>query len=196
MNAHEDKAAATLKKRIIAEQERQAELATRPVPPKERPGYKEQKKSITELMAEGKAFYKIADYNSAEAVFESILQQDEYNVDAMRFLRKIDEVRFDIKTKEREATSAEMIREVRDAWNPPIRREVELPASLQSRTQIQTVSTTQKLQEKMERIIIPAIEFRQANINDVINFLVEESIKQDTADNSGVNINAAKPFCA
>jgi len=188
VNAPEDKAAATLKKRIVAEQERQAELAARPVPPKERPGYKEQKKSITELMAEGKAFYKIADYNSAEAVFESILQQDEYNVDAMRFLRKIDEVRFDIKTKEREATSAEMIRDVRDAWNPPIRREVALPDSLQSRTQIQTVSTTQKLQEKMERIIIPAIEFRQANINDVINFLVEESIKQDTADNSGVNI--------
>ena len=183
-----DASAATLKKRIVAEEERQAEIAARPVPPKERPGYKEQKKSIAELMAEGKAFYKIADYDSAEAVFENILQKDEYNVDAMRFLRKIDEVRFDIKTKERDATSAEMIRDVRDAWNPPIRREVALPESLQSRTQIQTVSTTQKLQEKMERIIIPAIEFRQANINDVVNFLVEESIKQDTAENTGVNL--------
>ncbi|MFH0909211.1 MAG: hypothetical protein V1929_10650 [bacterium] len=183
-----DKSAATLKKRIVAEEERQVELAMRPVPPKERPGYKQQKKSISDLTVEGKAFYKIADYDSAEAVFESILQRDEYNVDAMRFLRKIDEVRFDIKTKEREATSAELMRDVRDAWNPPIRREVELPASIQTRTQIQTVSTTQKLQEKMEHIIIPAIEFRQANINDVVNFLVEESIKQDTVDNSGVNI--------
>ena len=45
--------------------------------------------------------------------------------------------------------------------------------------------------EKMRRIVIPEIEFRQANINDVVAFLVKASQDNDTvspAGDKGVNI--------
>jgi hypothetical protein len=45
--------------------------------------------------------------------------------------------------------------------------------------------------EKMNLIIIPEIEFRQANIRDVTDFLVKASIEGDTfspPDQKGVNI--------
>jgi hypothetical protein len=51
---------------------------------------------------------------------------------------------------------------------------------------------TQKLIDKMGRIMIPEIEFRQANIHDVVDFLVKASIAEDTSTDNpkekGVNI--------
>ena len=183
----ENRKAADLQTRVAREKARQEKLASVPVKPKDRPAVKEKAKSIADLLVEGRGLYKIGDYNGAEAVYEKILATDEYNVEAMRFLRKIDELRYDIKTKEREATSADMIAKVRDTWNPPIREEVELPEAVVSRTAVESSTGAEKLQKKMEDILIPAIEFRQANIVDVINFLVDASRAGD-AEGAGVNI--------
>jgi hypothetical protein len=65
--------------------------------------------------------------------------------------------------------------------------------SLKSTHAINTVSPPiQSLTDKMGRIIIPEIEFRQANIHDVVDFLVKASIAGDTATTDprikGVNI--------
>jgi general secretion pathway protein D len=186
--APDSKQASTLLRRIEAEQTRRAERALIPIPPKDRAEVKARKKTIEELITEGKGLYKIGDYDGAESAFEQVLLQDEYNVDAMRFLRKIDEVRYDIKTKEREATSAKMITQVRDAWNMPISQDVKVPPQVGERTSGALISQTERLQQKLEKIIIPSIEFRAANIQDVIAFLVDASIAQDQVDKTGVNI--------
>jgi len=170
--------------RKIEEQER---ILALPVPPERRPDVVEKKKTVAELLVEGKQYYKLKDYNRASAIFEKVLIEDEYNVEAMRYLRKIDDVRYKLSSKEREATAAEMIRDVRDAWNPPKRDEVELPEAVVRGSVVTTESGVQKLQKKMAKIMIPSIEFRQANITDVINFLVEASIAGDE-EGSGVNI--------
>ncbi|MEM7394945.1 MAG: STN domain-containing protein, partial [Verrucomicrobiota bacterium] len=44
-----------------------------------------------------------------------------------------------------------------------------------------------RLQQKMDKIIIPSIEFRSVNIRDVIKFLVDASVAGDPAS-SGVNV--------
>lgn len=165
-----------------------AELrAAKPVPLDERPDIVEKTSSIEKMLLEGKEYYKIGDYNHAEALFEKVLIQDEYNIDAMRFLKKIDEKRFDLSTKEREATVASMIQKVRDSWNPPVMEEVELPQEITERSAVEKKTSAQRLQDKMAKIMIPSIEFRQANITDVINFLVEASIAGDE-EKMGVNI--------
>ncbi len=165
-----------------------AELrGAKPVPLDERPDIVDKKTSIDKLLQDGKAYYKIGDYNHAEALFEKMLIQDEYNVDAMRFLKKIDEKRFDLSTKEREATVVSMIQKVRDSWNPPTMEEVELPPEITERSAVEKKTSAQRLQDKMSKIMIPSIEFRQANITDVINFLVEASIAGDE-EKMGVNI--------
>ena len=145
--------------RKIEEQER---ILALPVPPERRPDVVEKKKTVAELLVEGKQYYKLKDYNRASAIFEKVLIEDEYNVEAMRYLRKIDDVRYKLSSKEREATAAEMIRDVRDAWNPPKRDEVELPEAVVRGSVVTTESGVQKLQKKMAKIMIPSIEFRQA----------------------------------
>jgi general secretion pathway protein D len=178
----------SMDRKLTRAEERAAVEATKPIPVKKRADIVEREKSIKELLAEGRQYLEAGDYNAAEVLFEKVLIKDEYNIDAMRFLRKLDELRYVARSKEREATEADVIQRVRDSWNPPVRQETQLPQSAQNRGVVDTKTSAQKLQEKMEQIIIPSIEFRQANINDVINFLVEASIQGDKDDQTGVNI--------
>lgn len=186
-NLNDTRDAADLQRKVTKAEARQAEAAAQPTPVRARPEVKAKQKTVAELLAEAKQYYALKDYNAAEALYEKVLLQDEYNVEAMRFLRKIDELRYKVRTKEREATSAKLIQRVRDAWNPPVREDTVLPVATAGRGTIETKTTAQKLQEKMEKIIIPSIEFRQANITDVVNFLVDASIAGDP-DGTGVNI--------
>ena len=172
---------------LLRKIEKEELRAAKPVPLDERPDIVEKAASIEKMIKDGKEYYKIGDYNHAEALFEKVLIQDEYNVDAMRFLKKIDEKRFDLSTKEREATVASMMQKVRDSWNPPVMEEVELPPEITERSAVEKKTSAQRLQDKMAKIMIPSIEFRQANITDVINFLVEASIAGDE-EKIGVNI--------
>jgi len=183
----ENRKAQSLEKRISAKEKKIAEEIARPKSVTQQPKYGEKYKTMDEYLREGRDLFNAREYNDAELAFERVLQLDEYNVEAMRFLRKIDDIRFDIRTTEREATVADMMSMVRDTWNPPIRTDSKLPPGVDGGTTIDTISSQQKLQKKMEAIIIPSIEFRQANITDVVNFLVDASVAGDT-EGVGVNI--------
>ncbi|MBN1269256.1 MAG: hypothetical protein JXB04_06700 [Kiritimatiellae bacterium] len=185
--APDHRAAASLLARMKQHESRLEEIAELPVPVDERPDVIEKDKSVEQLLDEGKQFFEIEDYKSAEALFSRALQIDEYNIPAMRFLKKIEERRYQAATREREASVAKAMRTVRETWTPPIIEEVELPDAIAGRQVIETISQAQKVQEKMARIMIPAIEFRQVNINDVVNFLVDASVKGDP-EGVGVNI--------
>ncbi|MGD9873028.1 MAG: hypothetical protein AB7T27_02040 [Kiritimatiellia bacterium] len=180
------KPAGRLKSKITRAQERKAIAGSRPVPLEDRPEIIEQNKTVAQLVAEGKQFYDIGDYKSAEAMFDQVLIEDEFNTDAMRYLRNIEDHWYRVSTLERKATVAESMRKVREKWNPPT-GEVELPTAVVKQESIDTKTTTEKLREKMSDIMIPSIEFRQANIRDVVNFLVEASVAGDP-EGMGVNI--------
>ncbi len=176
-----------LQRRIAREQARRDEIAQLPVPPADRPDIVEKRKDVDELLSEARMFYDVEEYDRAESLYDAVLARDEFNVEAMRYLRKIAEVKYKRSTREREATTAQMIQQVRDAWNPP-KRDVDVARRDDLLTgQTDLVTPARVLQQKMERIIIPRIEFRQANIRDVVNFLVEASREADP-DKEGVNI--------
>jgi general secretion pathway protein D len=176
-----------LARQIANEEERRAKLAGQRIPIKNRSDQVEKRKTIAELMQEGKEYFNVRDWDGAEATFDKILLQDEYNLDAMRFLRRIDEERYKARTIENEASRAKAMAQVRDSWNPPIREELVRPVAPIGPTTVGTKTASQKLQERMQRIVFPSIEFRQANIVDVVTLLATESVKLDPEGN-GVNI--------
>lgn len=161
--------------------------AAEPTPVTRRPEYIAKEKTIDDLLAEARQYYIAREYRRAEELYTRVLLKDEYNVEAMRYLRKIDEVLYDLNTVEREATVANMLREVRERWNPPVGAEVQLPEEAAGRGEVAQMTGARSLQSKMENIVIPSIEFRQANINDVVSFLVEASLQGDPKG-EGVNI--------
>ncbi len=178
---------AFLQRRIAREEARRLAEEARPVPVERRPEIREKRENIDEMMREGRAYYEAGELDRAELLFESVLVRDEYHVDAMRYLRRISEDKMAASNRLRETTTAQMIQQVRDAWNPPRRDEVLLPADLIGPGPTDMVTPARRLQEKMEAIIIPRIEFRQANIRDVISFLRDASEAADP-DREGVNI--------
>lgn len=182
----ENRKAQSLEKRIAARERRIAEEVARPRSVMEQTKYADKYTQIDQLLRDGRDLFDAREYNDAEMAFERVMQLDEYNIEAMRFLRKIEETRYDLRTREREATVAEMMAMVRDTWNPPIRTDVVAPSGAQQQTQVEALTAQQQLQKKMESIVIPSIEFRQANIADVVNFLVDASV---AGDPNGIGVN-------
>ncbi len=186
--APDNKNYVALSQKLTERYDRELEKAKIPVPVKLRVDVVQKKKSITDLIKEGRQFYEIGDFNAAEAIFEQVLLRDEYNVDAMKFLKKIGERQYKVASRELLATRAEAMAEVRKKWNPPIMEEVTLPTAMPGRTTVSAQSDADKLRKKMDDIIIPSIDFKQANIQAVVDYLSEAARAGDIKDGVGVNI--------
>lgn len=173
---------------LLAKIKRQQVIAAQPLPPSKRPEVVSRENDVATLLKEGRQYFDIGDYKRAEEIFNTILVKDPYNTAAMRYLKRMDDIRFKISTREREATVADMMNKVRDAWNPPVREAGRFEEAVATRAAQETTTAAQRLQEKMGKILIPQLEFRDGNIIDVINFLVDESRRLDDPSHEGVNI--------
>ncbi|MDZ4199991.1 MAG: hypothetical protein U1E27_12000, partial [Kiritimatiellia bacterium] len=179
------KKVASLKNRIESRQNRIDKVSQAPVDPIDRPEIAGKRNQIDKLFEEGRRQFAIEEYDAAENRFESILLLDPYHRDSMRFLRQIEERRIAARNTHREATITRMVEEVRRRWAPPIRQDVRQPLPGET-TKQEDGREKRMLRTKLESIVIPSIEFRQANIVDVINFLREAS---DAAASDGVGVN-------
>jgi general secretion pathway protein D len=159
-----------------------------PVPPIHDPKIKEEKNSIHDKLVEGRQYFDLKKYDEAEAAFDKVLSVDPYNKDAMRFLRRIGDVHFELSTTEREATVTEMMNTVRDEWNPHIRKESSLAKPVMNQPTVVEQTDVLRTRQKLQKLIIPQIEFKQANIVDVLDFLSKASVEADTEEKIGVNI--------
>jgi len=177
--------------KLISRASRREELVKKreavPVRPEDQPAVIEKQMDISRLFDEGRQWFAVEEYDKAEAQFELILIKDPYHRDAMRFLRKIEERRLQARNTHREATIVGMTDEVRRRWTPPIHKVVAKTDERVENAPIATETSQRKLMDKMTAIVIPSLEFRQAYIVDVINFLREASIAADP-DGNGVNL--------
>jgi len=158
-----------------------------PKPPAKRPAVIEEKLEIRDIYIEARQWFALKDYDRAAALFEQILKIDPYHKAALRYLERIEKQRYKSATLERNARRQGMVHDVRDRWNPPTSSSIDLPKDAVSREARTTKPASQAVVDKMQSITIPKLEFRQANIADVVSYLVEASIAADPAG-EGVNI--------
>lgn len=176
----------SLLRRLDKSAERAGRIAQIPTPVRDRTEVLEKQKNIEDLFNEGRRWFAIEEYDKAETVFESILLKDPNHRDAMRFLRRIEERRLAARETYRKATIAGMIEQVRSRWTPPIHQSSQEPNQQSGQGPDEVAPGQRALREKMQKIIIPSIEFRQANVVDVITFLQEASAAADP-DGTGVS---------
>lgn len=174
------RAAQKLQARLPALQERRAFHADR------LPEIVDQEEEIRKLLVEGREYYAIGRYDDAERKFQQVRAIDPYNKDALSFLRRTDEARFRVSTVEREKTVADMMNQVRQRWSPPLEQEIQMVEQADKGPR-QEKGPTDEVIEKMKGIVIPSLEFRNANIIDVVEKLRQESEKADP-EGLGVNI--------
>ena len=165
-----------------------------PVDVWDQPDYRERQKKVADLLRRGREHYMAREFDAAQRDFESVMNLDPYNTEAMRLIRKVSQRKYDLATMELEATRNDMMSRLRKTWNPRDYALAEEAADRMPVTRVQRMvdSSRDRILRKMEQIVIPEIDFRLANINDVIEFLQETSIENDTKETDdskkGINI--------
>jgi len=171
---------------------KQAELDKSPTNPTgtrldETPAFVAKKDDIKKLFREGKILMNSGQYDEAESRFQQILILDPYNADANALLKALNQQRIEYAQASQDATRSRRLWEVSDRWTPPISSEVQPPKSELAGGPIARDTLRQgAMIKKLNEIVIPEVNFREAAISDVVNFLTEQSRAYDP-EKIGVN---------
>ncbi len=153
-------------------------------------------------LARASEYYSTGEYDLCRREVEFCLRDYPWCKEAVGLLRKVNKRLDEFYDDERVSTRTGMIADVTRAWTPDNYYGVNYEdAGYDSRgagssaDSVVTLGTTEEMEilKKMQRIVIPEIEFRQANITDVITFLSDASREYDpdedvSEERRGINI--------
>lgn len=172
--------------------EKQRMDSQRPIKPSEEPERLEKVEKITATMRKGRQLMAIREYEKAREQFYEVLRIDPGNDEAHGYLRDIGNIEYGLNTDAMLATKADMLAQVRDRWSPPVPSPETGLGTLDPRPQgpgVDMSPARAELVNKLNTIVIPELNFRDANIVDVVDFLVNTSIEVDPSPTrKGVNI--------
>ena len=162
-------------------------VTTKEVPLDKTPAFLEKRNQIKKLFREGKILLGSGQFDEAERRFQQILLLDPYNDDAHTFLEKLNTARLGFAEQAGDKSRMERLWDVSREWVQPIGSRVEPPRpSLTTPVQAESVALA-RTKEKLNRIILPEVSFRDATITDVIKLFVDESRRLDEPTKEGVN---------
>ncbi len=148
--------------------------------------YKEDRDEVMRRLRVARQHYIVGEYDRSRQELELILRDHPSNTEAMEMMEKLGDRQFDVWSVEYEATRSKMISDVKANWTP--RRyaidtvEIKEPSMGQSAGRVllkDGITIEQSVEQKMRGIVIPEINFRNANIADVITFFENASREYD-----------------
>jgi general secretion pathway protein D len=142
------------------------------------PEFTQQNGVVRDLLARGRAQYLNGDYDGAGATFKEIEARDPHNAEAKLFSTRIAEIIGGIHSQNSYKTRAQMLAEVDQNWERPKVFDVETGSG--------PAVTNVNLQEKLNAISIPQVDFSQVELSRVLSTLSELSYEYGEGD--GVNI--------
>ncbi|NLF22529.1 MAG: hypothetical protein GX590_05145 [Lentisphaerae bacterium] len=154
--------------------------------------YQKNREAVQRQLTRAREFYITGEYDLARNEIELILKDNPYDQDALQMLKRVADRTYDVSSGEFSTTRTRMIGDVRDAWTPR-RYAIDIAPALtrgeggQPRTGDAIVDASGKTMEeltvgKMKSITVPEINFRAANINDVVGFFEQASREFDSQE--------------
>lgn len=138
-----------------------------------------------------KGYLELGDYDRAERSYHQALEVDPFNTAARRGLERVERQRMDYYDQAMQHTRAKMLREVREGWESPVPTIVDADSAIGLAADTANSGSPQ-IEAKLNRIIIPRIEFDNARLADVLEFLSQKSQELDVTETDparrGVNI--------
>ena len=153
------------------------------------PKFRASVEQVKQWFIEAQGLYDTGRFYLAKKRCEQILNVDPTNIAARRFEEKIDRALSDYGVASYNETRADAIAKTDMAWARPVRR-FNAPVDIVIENQSPQAST-ERIRRKLERIIIPKLEFREATIREAVDFLKKKSVELDDgspAGEKGVNI--------
>jgi general secretion pathway protein D len=151
------------------------------------PEFAAERDEVGKLMNEAVGFYDSGRYDMAQKRYQQILAIDKDNAAAFRGLEQVELGKQRYYDSAYNETRARMLWQVEKAWERPKRRFAEARTS--EDTGAETRRGTELMMARLNRIIVPRVDFRDAPLQEAVSFLREQSRALDTGDNGqGINI--------
>ncbi|MBL6838897.1 MAG: hypothetical protein ISQ75_07475, partial [Puniceicoccaceae bacterium] len=144
------------------------------------PEYVAQNKIIRDLLTRGRAQYLNGEYDGAQATFKEVEARDANNAEAKLFQTKIAELLGGIHKQNFYKTREQMLTEVDQSWERPKVFDI-------STTSGPAIDEGGRIQDKLNGITIPQVNFSGMELTRVIETLSELSVEYDP-ERVGVNI--------
>lgn len=161
----------------LREKSRKGGTAAPAIDSKNRPNVEQ----VKQLFIEAQGLYDTGRYSLAKKRAEQILKVDPNNIAARRFEEKTDRAMSDYGIAAYNETRADATASTNMAWARPTRR---FPAAGE-----ETVATpedkTATLKRKLDSIVIPKLELRNATVREAIDYLKKKSVEADGTSPAG-----------
>ncbi|MDX2080410.1 MAG: Amuc_1098 family type IV pilus outer membrane protein [Terrimicrobiaceae bacterium] len=156
------------------------------------PQFAADRNEVSKLLAEADGFYATGRYDLAIKRYEQVLNIDRYNSAARMGMERVNNAKSQYYGTAYNETRSRMLWMVDRSWERPVRRfEGRDGAGVDVRAN--GTSTTEAITAKLNRIIIPKIDLRDATVREAVEFLKQRSrdldnTTEDPNQRRGVNI--------
>jgi general secretion pathway protein D len=144
---------------------------------------------VKKLLTEAEGFYQSGRYDMAMKRYEQVLNLDPYNTAARKGQERIDLTKYQYGVQGYNETRGRAMWQVEHGWEQPVRQYGPSMGPIEN-VVARDSSNTARIRNKLDSIIIPRIEFRDASIREAIDFLRQQAAANDptTEGRRGVDI--------
>jgi general secretion pathway protein D len=153
------------------------------------PTFIEKVEQVKQLLVEADGFYNSGRYDLAMKRYDQVLVLDPYNTAARKGQEKINNTKYKYGEEAYNETRSRQLWQVEKGWEQPVRRygQTSEPTAIGAQ---KNLGGTAQVSQKLNTIIIPRLEFRDASLREAVEFLREQAVENDPATEGkrGVNI--------
>jgi type II secretory pathway component GspD/PulD (secretin) len=144
---------------------------------------------VKKLLSDADGYYNSGRYDLAFKKYEQVLNLDPYNVAARRGEEKINLTKTHYGEEAYNETRSQQLWQVQKGWEEPVRPYGQTVGAITDAF-TKDATGTARITRKLNTIIIPRIEFRDASVREAIEFLREQAEENDPATDGrkGVDI--------
>ena len=133
---------------------------------------------VKKLLSDADGYYNSGRYDLAFKKYEQVLNLDPYNVAARRGQEKINLTKTHYGEEAYNETRSRQLWQVQKGWEQPVKKYGETVGAVTDAF-TKDATGTARITNKLNSIIIPRIEFRDASIREAIEFLRQEAAEND-----------------
>src|SRR2546430_6205481 len=148
------------------------------------PKFIEKVQEVKTLLADADGYYNSGRYDLAFKKYEQVLAIDPYNTAARHGEEKIDNPNYNYNQEAYNETRARAVWQVEKGWEQPVRQYGKTVEPLAEAFQ-RDVTGTARISQKLNSIIIPRVEFRDASVREAIDFLRQQAAANDPNPEGG-----------
>src|SRR5438309_3538825 len=142
------------------------------------PKFIEKVEEVKKLLADADGYYNAGRYDLAFKKYEQVLAIDPYNTAARHGEEKIDNTKYNYNQEAYNETRARAMWQVEKGWEQPVKKYGKTIEPMTEAFQ-RDITGTARITQKLNTIIIPRVEFRDASVREAIDFLRQQAAAND-----------------